>query len=260
MIYTRIAPKKGNWTVTSWTLIYLFFYWIIGQENIIFSDVPKLFDKTLSPLNFIITVFIKPLDAPLWFIRNLFIMVVLSPILYFIINKTGFLLPFSLLVLTHIVHHSIIESFLWFTFGISFAVKKFDFLYFCHRWLRIIITIAILSVIVDFILYPHIKFHITSYFSIFKIMSVFGIGYWLVKKFPKIAKIRFLNDSSFTIYAYHGLAVFTFIPLIYNITNKIGGGPIMTYLLSIFLIVLIGIVLSIAINKNKTLRTFLCGR
>lgn len=211
----------------SWCLIYVILYWIVGQKNLILSEIPNLFDNTLSPLRFIFIVFVKPIDGPLWFIRNLFAMVVLSPFLYYIIKRTKFMVPIALLVLTQIVHSPIIESFLWFSFGISFAVHKFDYLYFCYKWLGIITVITILSVVVDYIVYPHINSHITGYFSIFKIMTVFGIGYWCVKEFPKMAHNSVFNNSSFTIYAYHGFAVFTLIPIIYILVrNNItwGGG------------------------------------
>lgn len=243
----------------SWCVIYLFLYWVVGQKNIILSEIPNLFDNSLSPLSFIVTVFVKPLDGPLWFIRNLFAMVVLSPILYYIINRTKFLLPLSLLVLTQMVHSPIIESFLWFSSGISFAVHKFDFLYFCYKWLGICLSITLLSVILDFILYPQINMHMTGYFSIFKIMTVFGIGYLCVKRFPSLSNNTILNECSFTIYAYHGFAVLIFIPLIYKIIAK-WGGVIATYAITIVLIVLMGVALSVLINSNSKIRKILCGR
>ncbi len=210
----------------SWNVIYLFLYWGVGQKNMILSEIPNLFDNSLSPLSFIVIVFVKPLDGPLWFIRNLFAMVVLSPILYYMIKRTKFLVPLSLLVLTQMVHSPIIESFLWFSFGVSSAVHKFDFLYFCHKWLGVCLCITVLSVILDFILYPQINMHITGYFSIFKIMTVLGIGYLCVKRFPSLSDNTILNECSFTIYAYHGFAVLVSIPLIYSVMEILRGGGI----------------------------------
>lgn len=209
-----------------WCMIYVALYWIIGYENILFTEKPDILGGNLSISILIFEIFIKPLDGPLWFIRNLFAMVILSPVLYWIIKRTKFLLPLSLLILSSIIHHPIIESFLWFSFGISFAVNKFDFLYFCHKWLIFVFVFALLSIILDYIFYPQLDVHISRYFSIFKIMTVFGIGYWCVKKFPKISKQAVLNNSSFTIYAYHGIAIVAFLPLLYRLISKIshGGG------------------------------------
>lgn len=241
-----------------WCLIYLILFWIIGQEKIILSDKPNLFDGSLSPFGLVVNIFVKPLDGPLWFIRNLFVMVVFSPLLYLIIKRTKYLLPLAFLVLTQILHSPIIESILWFSFGICFAVHKFDFLYFCRRWLIIWLLIALISVIVDFVLYPELGIHISRHFSIFKVMSVFGVGHWCVTK--QLSWSEALNSSSFVIYAYHGLAVLLSIPAIYNLVKPLGGALILTYFLSIFSITAIGILLSVIINKNKIIRSILCGR
>lgn len=245
---------------TVWCLIYLLLYRIIGQENFVLSQVPNLFDGSLSPIGFIYTLFIKPLDGPLWFIRNLFMMVVLSPIFYIVIKKTKYALPISLLILTQIVHSPIVESILWFSFGISFALNNFDFLFFCRKWIAIILLIVIASVVFDVAFYNYFGFHISSYFTIFKIMGVFGIGYWLVTLSPKISQNTVLNNASFTIYAYHGLAVMLLPPIIYNLVNPMGGAIILTYFLTIVIVVIIGVVLSVLINKNHIIKTILCGR
>jgi len=93
-------------------------------------------------------------------------------------------------------------------------------------------------------------------------MTVFGIGYWCVKEFPKMAHNSVFNNSSFTIYAYHGFAVFTLIPIIYILVrnNITWGGVILTYFITISVIVIIGIGLSVVINNNNILKTLLCGR
>jgi fucose 4-O-acetylase-like acetyltransferase len=243
-----------------WCLIYLLIYWIIGQQNIILSEVPDLFNNSLSLSGLIVNIFIKPLDGPLWFIRNLFVMVVLSPFLYAIIKRTKYLLPLSLLVLTQIVHNPFIESFLWFSFGISFAIHKLDFMYLCHKWLWFSLTIVAGSVLLDFILFDQLNMHIAGHFSVFKIMSVFGIVYYLVSKCPTLINNSILNESSFTIYAYHGLAVLILLPILHNLSILMGGGLILTYFLTIIIVVAIGIALSVLINKNEQIRILLCGR
>ena len=243
-----------------WNVVYLLLYWLIGQDRILFSEVPHLFDGKLAFIQFIVTLFIKPLDGPLWFIRNLFVMVVLSPVLYYIIVRTRYLMPFSLLLFTQVIHSPIIESLLWFSFGISFAINNFDFLYFCRRNLVFSIFVALLSVVFDYFVYSRTNNHISSYFSIFKIMSVLGIGYLCVEKHRQWASIKVLNESSFTIYAYHGLIILLLPPYIYRTVCGVFEGVILTYFISIVLIISIGLILSILINKSKVARMLLCGR
>lgn len=243
---------------TIWCLIYLLIYWVIGQENILFLEAPNLFNGELSPIQLLVNIFIKPLDGPLWFIRNLFIMVVLSPVFYAVIRRTYYLVPFLFLVLTQVVHSPIVESVLWFTFGMSFAIHRFDFLYFCRKWMIVSISITLGVFLLDAILQPEHHFYI--HFSIFKIMSVLGIGYWCMQKHQSWADNKIINNASFTIYAYHGLMVLFFPPLLLKVLNGVWGGVILTYFITILVVVFIGVLLSIIINKNKVIRTLLCGR
>lgn len=243
---------------TLWCLIYLLLYWLIGQENILFSEVPNLFSGELSPIQLLVNIFIKPLDGPLWFIRNLFVMVVLSPVLYAIIRRTKYLVPLFFLLLTQVVHSPIVETVLWFTFGMSFAIHRFDFLYFCRKWMPVSIAITIGVFILDAILQPEQHFY--GHFSIFKIMSVLGLGYWCIQKHRAWADNKVLNGSSFTIYAYHGLMVLLLPPVLLRALNGMLGGVIQTYFITILLVVVTGVLLSIIINKNKVIRTLLCGR
>lgn len=207
---------------TLWCLIYLLLYWLIGQENILFSEVPNLFSGELSPIQLLVNIFIKPLDGPLWFIRNLFVMVVLSPVLYAIIRRTKYLVPLFFLLLTQVVHSPIVETVLWFTFGMSFAIHRFDFLYFCRKWMPVSIAITIGVFILDAILQPEQHFY--GHFSIFKIMSVLGLGYWCIQKHRAWADNKVLNGSSFTIYAYHGLMVLLLPPVLLRALNGMLGG------------------------------------
>ena len=219
-LYKRVKSLLVPYTL--WCLIYLLIYWLIGQENILFLEAPNLFNGELSPIQLLVNIFIKPLDGPLWFIRNLFIMVVLSPVFYAVIRRTNYLVPFLFLVLTQVVHSPIVESVLWFTFGMSFAIHRFDFLYFCRKWMIVSIPITLGVFLLDAIMQP--EHHFYGHFSIFKIMSVLGIGYWCMQKHQSWADNKIINNASFTIYAYHGLMVLFFPPLLLKVLNGVLGG------------------------------------
>lgn len=242
-----------------WNLIYLMILYICGQKSFLFLEVPDLFNGKLSVLQVLQFVFIKPLDGPLWFVRNLFVMALLSPLLYWIVRKTKFMLPITLFVFAQIWHNSLLESMLWFSCGVSFAIWKFDFFYCCRSYLSISLALVVFTVILDYILYPQLGVHITRYFSLFKIMLVLGTSYYFVEKRKSLAKIKVLNEASFVLYAYHGLAIVGLLPQIYLLMKNCGGA-IFAYFIAIFIITMIGVILSLVINKNKVAKLLLCGR
>lgn len=242
-----------------WNLIYLTVLYLGGQKSFLFLEVPDLFNGKLSVLQVLLLVFIRPLDGPLWFVRNLFGMALLSPLLYWIIRKTKFVLPITLFVFSQIWHNPLLESILWFSCGVSFAIWRIDFFYCCRRYLGISLGLVIFTVVLDYILYPQLGVHVTRYFSLFKIILVLGTSYYIVEKRPAMANIKVLNEASFVLYAYHGLAIMGLLPQIYLLMKNCGGA-IVAYFIAIFIITLIGVILSLIINKNKLARQLLCGR
>lgn len=244
----------------SWNLLYLLLYWLIGHENILFAEGKNIFDESYTNLNFFIALFVKPLDGPLWFIRNLFVLVLISPVLYHIIKRSWYCLPFSLLLLTQFVHNSLIETFLWFSFGLSFSIHRFDFLCFCRKYLAVSLMIVFVTVALDYMLYPYLQTHISKHSSVFKIMAVFGIGYWCVQKYNNISQHKVLNESSFTLYAYHGIAVLGLTPVVYKYLWNNTGGAIFGYVINIIIIIILGVALSVIINRIPILRKIFCGR
>ena len=209
-----------------WNVIYLIIYWAITPQRVVLSEVPDIFSNA-SPIQFFYVTFIKPIDGPLWFIRNLFVMVILSPVFYWTARRTGLLLPALLLVLTQFAGSSIVESLLWFSVGVSLSVMRIDFLRLCRTWLPVTLSVTLITIAVDILLYPHTGSHIVGHFALFKIMAGFGLGYLAIEKHREWADCKVLNQSTFVIYAYHSipqlLLIGNFLPFLCSL-NIVGGG------------------------------------
>lgn len=170
-----------------WNTIYLILFYVIGQNNVILSEVPELYGGNISISKFLYIAYVRPpVDGPLWFIRNLIVMDLLSPILYVIIKKTKFYFPLLLLIATQVNMNSFALSFLWFSFGIACAVHKFDFFNFCRHYLCVNSLISALALIIDYVCYYMIDYHVADHFYVFRIMAIIGCFYLICERFPNI--------------------------------------------------------------------------
>jgi hypothetical protein len=184
------------------------------------------FHNGTNIFKFLFELFIRPLDGPLWFIRNLVVMTVMSPLFYWIIRKSGVVLSIILLLLTQFANSAIVESLLWFSVGISMSVMRVDFLRLCRDmipWCLMILVFAMMGDILDlsFISGEH---RIIGHFSIFKIMLVFGVGYWIIQHRPHLSDYEVINNSTFIIYAYHGAPQCWLLGFILPFFIQLGGG------------------------------------
>lgn len=171
----------------TWNTLYLILFYIIGQNNVVLSEVPELYGDNTSLSNFLYIAYVRPpVDGPLWFIRNLIVMDLISPILYVIIKNTKFYFPLMLLIATQVNMNSFALSFLWFSFGIACAVHKFDFFHFCRHYLCVNSLISALALILDYVCYYMIDYHVADHFYIFRIMAIIGCFYLICERFPKI--------------------------------------------------------------------------
>lgn len=254
-IHTLIIPY------IVWNIIYFVVLWIIDPKNLPLFTIYDVYHEW-NPIRLLYEVFVRPLDGPLWFIRNLFAMVIISPLFYWAARKVGLLVPLLLLCTTQFAGNSIIESLLWFSMGVSLSVMRIDFLRLCRdlvRWCGVILAIGC---IVDIYVFANTGTHsVIGYFTIFKIMLVFALGYWMIQKHRSWANNRILNNSTFMIYAYHGAPQCWLLGLLLPVGLNYGeGGAIMAYVVTFILIVIVGVVISIPIHKSKMLSKILTGR
>lgn len=155
-----------------------------------------------------------PICYQLWFIRDLIIVVILSPIIYYFIKYTKIygIAILSILWIFNLWFDVVgfsIESFFFFSLGAWFSINRKDFTKVVSslRWTS---TIAyIILIVIDTYLW---YYKITNYTYIQNVGIIIGmitIISWTAFKLKnkKIKPNAFLSASSFFVYAYHGMPI-----------------------------------------------------
>lgn len=93
-----------------------------------------------------------PWDLPLWFVRDMMVMVILSPIFYSVIKRTG-LISILLLSFAFLTGHWIdipgfsIQAFLFFAIGAYFSIRGQSVMTFCWRYRFIMVVASLIALI-----------------------------------------------------------------------------------------------------------------
>ena len=135
-----------------------------------------------------------PIDLPLWYIRDLIILVVISPALYYLLKKVTYLFVVVIGIWYFIGGNFIINpvSLLFFSLGGLLAIRNFNLLLFNTRW-QILLAVSftfVLSVLMFFdcwtkipkayaIIMPFVFFNLMNYCSLNISMKEIGGGHCL---------------------------------------------------------------------------------
>lgn len=87
----------------------------------------------------------SPIDGPLWFIRDLMLFVVVTPIIYWLVKKIKWIIVLFLLVSMVLIEHPTLSGFFFFTLGCYFSISKIDPLriYSENKFLLLIVLIVL---------------------------------------------------------------------------------------------------------------------
>lgn len=153
-----------------------------------------------------------PIDGPLWFIRDLIVLVVLSPIVYYYLKKTR-LIGLLILGILYMFNWWIdIQGFsklgfLFFSIGAYFSINKIEFAPLFEKYRLYTSCLAIPILIGMVLLYGNnysAYYSFRDAFTIAGSASVIGIVSSLINK-DKIREKEFLSNSSFLIFAAHNV-------------------------------------------------------
>lgn len=153
-----------------------------------------------------------PFNVPLWYIRDLIIMILISPIVYSSIKR----IPktyFTLLAIcgTLGIWPNIVgfyyNSVLFFSIGSALGIYKIDLIKVCSKYAKtnFIITIITMLIVSYAVSVQTDTFGLNYIFYISCIMSIFNIVSYLIKE-NKLKVNTFLLRSTFFVYAYHYLS------------------------------------------------------
>lgn len=160
-----------------------------------------------------------PIDVPMWYIRDLMIMAIVSPLIYYLLKKMGlwFLIVPGLLwysTKTGIVSldgYYFITALFFFSWGGYLGVNKLNMIDEMRRFRYAPLLWALLIVIDAIYNHPSV-FYASILVGVFSIVQ---IAAWLLES-GKVKVNKFLVDCSFIVYAFHFLIIKRIATLIFS--------------------------------------------
>lgn len=157
-----------------------------------------------------------PLNVPLWFLRDLFIISLLSPIVYFLVKKTGFYvigilgLCYFTSTWTSFPGFSIISIF-FFSLGAYLSLNGMNIIIQARKFKYIIFFICLVSIVLDTITYgQQIQYlFIRPLYQFAGLLSAIILGSFVIEKrnFLITNRFRLFAKSSFFIYVAHTVSI-----------------------------------------------------
>lgn len=216
-VYISQLKKKAKNILIPYLLWILFFIVVVLIKNLIITHIGFKSDWYYGYIkqHKIPTLFWDPINYPLWYLRDLFSMIIFSPIIFYAVKYTKYLLPIILQTLfilgieTHIPGLSIV-SIAFFSTGAYFAIFKKNILEICLkiRWITHPLSFIFLCLSVYYNGRPNqtIFLHL---FILFGIASLFILtNRALETKF--ISKNLSLSKYVFFIYVSHAIVLYLF--------------------------------------------------
>lgn len=155
-----------------------------------------------------------PLDFPLWFLRDLIIVIILTPIIYYAVKK----MKFSLIVILFFAYISRIwtllpgfhiTAFFFFTTGAYFALNKLNIVEFTNKYKLFFMPTSLILLIVTTIfdsVNTLIGQQIYPLYICTGVFTAFWIAAQCVTKY-NIKPNKLLVSSCFFIYAFHAVSI-----------------------------------------------------
>ena len=158
-----------------------------------------------------------PINYPLWYIRDLIVFVILSPVLFYYVKKTG-LVGLVLLFVAYVfnlfgsVPGLSKEGLLFFSLGAFLSIRRIDFTAICKKYLNIATCVGVPLVLAMVYTYGNNDEawgYAHRLFTLFGSATTIGIAAMLLQK-GRIQYHQLLSKSSFLVFAAHGTIVLPF--------------------------------------------------
>ena len=208
-----------------------------------------------------------PINTPLWFIRDLMVVVLFTPVIEFIIKRTKFLFIVALAIISFIpnLHIPFLGAFLFFSIGAYLSIYKKDMVEEFGRLFKISMIVYPLFSLLTII---STKYELGALTHTFKQLSVFGflvfaynISIFILKN-TKIRAGKILPPASFFIYVAHTLVFAKMSKVMFMIIKPDNGIEIISaYTLSVVFTVLSLLLVFIMMKKfTPRILQFVTGR
>ena len=178
----------------------------------------------LNSLGTILSGLWTPINMPLWFLRDLMIVSLATPILYILIKKLGWwliaiLFPIYLTGLFAIQPEPNPYAICFFTLGAILSIKKMDLVETCMRYVKpalvlsaILMIAMILTYGSDWYMIPMLCFRVTS------VVALFGLAHWgqslcNTLRYSQQGQSPMCADAAYFVYLSHYVLFFGFIDM-----------------------------------------------
>lgn len=202
------------------------FFRLKGFLSIYWNYREPCFDIPLNYFGTLISKWYVPLNGPLWFVKDLMICIILTPLIYCIIKKmkVSFLIILCLAYISNIWPNIFIKAgcsitaLFFFSTGAFFAIQNKNII---EEFKKVTIYSYIFALSFGFAAAifggtsTYIGKLLLPFYIIFGVIAIFNIATFLIKnEYIKVNK--FLAKSSFFIYCLHGLLILRFSNYIVN--------------------------------------------
>lgn len=192
------------------TLFIPYVFWnILG--GIYFILLEGNVSQNFEEKHFLFWLFLKPADFPLWFVRDLIIFSLFTPIFYILIKYFKYMglimLGFIFLFFPYCgIAWMSISSLFFFYFGAYCGFYKINIgnVGQSIKWGFYIVTIIL--IVTNFIFYGYKNLYLTNTYLLIGVFSLIFLVYDLIDK-NRLHNISLLTSASFFIYAIHRLGI-----------------------------------------------------
>ena len=153
-----------------------------------------------------------PIAGPLWFVRDLFMIFLLSPFIFISIKRLGIIMPIFCMVLSFSdvipnVIHVRFSSLAYVVWGGYFSINKVSVSSLCVKYNKMLLLIYLIVIPVSIwsesTAYAHIVDNISKFIGVFTLFSVFS----LITVKSRNMWSKCITDASFYLYAMHLLLI-----------------------------------------------------
>lgn len=159
-----IQLDKWNWNIylrkirqRIHTLLIPYLLWIIIPVfiNIVWLHKPSLIGDYVSSIleKGLWHILTDPLNAVLWFLRDLIVLVVISPFIYFVLKKIKWQIFILLFIFGMIVDSSFVGSFFWFSLGGFFCLSNLSIIQFAEKVRTVVLWGFVIFGLLKLVLY-----------------------------------------------------------------------------------------------------------
>ena len=184
-----------------------------------------------------------PADSPLWFLRDLMIVVLCTPLIYWLLNRTRYYAVLLLGVLWFALScqdfrntNQVLTAFFFFSLGAYMSVNAKDMIHEFNRFFKpsmILYPLLALLYVLSVHCFPSLSSTIKSINVFVGLLFAYNLSSWLLTH--KVCKVSpFLASSSFFIYVAHGIFCTDWTKLFFVIFRPAGElGVLFAYVLAV---------------------------